>query len=279
MKTLLLPVDSSGIPENALRYIAGFAADRNVERIILLKSAYVSVYAELLPSADFVQMSAEDIGDEREKAEQQLTALANKLTRFFTTPIPVIPAINELPLLQAIREVAAEEQPHMMVLGVDKTMFENDSHAAEQIIAIAKTSAVPVLIVPECARFEKIELALVPCDFAAMTQLEALQGIKDREKWLHPRLMVLNTNFKKQVSENDSVVNNGLAELLADYEYAVFQSEDKDIVNGILGFARAHHPQWIISLPGRYSFFYNLTHRSITNALALNATRPVLILK
>jgi hypothetical protein len=35
----------------------------------------------------------------------------------------------------------------------------------------------------------------------------------------------------------------------------------------------------IIALPGKYSFFYNLTHKSITQAIALNAARPVLILK
>ncbi|MDB5122564.1 MAG: universal stress protein [Mucilaginibacter sp.] len=279
MKTLLIPVDFSGISENVLKYIVGFATDTKVEHVILLKSFYVSVYAELLPSADFVQLSAGDIRDERQGAELALTALANKLSKKLSPLVKITTAISGLPILRAVYQVVDQESPNIVLLGSDKTVLENDSYMAEQIIAIAKTSAVPVMIVPECARYEKIELALVPCDFAVISQLEALYGIHDRKKWLHPRLMVLNTNPKLKNSESDSHIAAGLAELLAGYDYKVYHTEDKDTVKGILHFADKHNTQMIIALPGKYSFFYNLTHRNITNALALNATRPVLILK
>ncbi|MDB5131066.1 MAG: universal stress protein [Mucilaginibacter sp.] len=279
MKTLLIPVDFSEISGNMLRYIVGFAADAKVERIILLKSAYISIYAELLPSADFVQLSADDIIDERKKTKADLDALCHKLLKKLGQPIKINIAVSELPLLRAIHQVIDQEHPYMVLLGSDKTVLENDSYMAEQIIAIAKTSTVPVLIVPDCVTYEKIELALVPCDFAVMAQLEALLGIHDRKNWLHPRLIVLNTNLKKQVSEKDSQVASVLARLLADYRYQVFQAENKDTVKGILEFADEHKVHLIIALPGRYSFFYNLTHRNITNALALNAAKPVLILK
>jgi nucleotide-binding universal stress UspA family protein len=279
MKTLLIPVDFSGISENVLKYIIGFATDTKVEHIILVKSFYVSVYAELLPSADFVQLSAGDIRDERQGAELALTALANKLSKKLGPLVKITTAISGLPILRAVHQVVDQESPNIVLLGTDKTVLENDSYMAEQIIAIAKTSAVPVMIVPECARYEKIELALVPCNFAVISQLEALHGIHDRKKWLHPRLMVLNTNPKLKNFESDSRIAAGLAELLAGYDYKVYHAEDKDTVKGILDFADKHNTQMIIALPGKYSFFYNLTHRNITNALALNATRPVLILK
>ena len=64
MKTLLIPVDFSESTENVIAYAAGFSCDTHVDRIILLKSYYVSVYEELLPSADFVQMSAEEIDED-----------------------------------------------------------------------------------------------------------------------------------------------------------------------------------------------------------------------
>jgi nucleotide-binding universal stress UspA family protein len=279
MKTLLIPVDFSGVSENVLKYIVGFAAETKVEHVILLKSYYVSIYAELLPSADFVQLSADDIVDGKQSAELELTVLANKLSKKINPSVKITTAISGLPILRAIHQVVSQEHPNMVLLGSDKTVLENDSYVAEQIIAIAKTSAVPVMIVPECARYEKIELALVPCNFAVISQLEALQGIHDRKKWLHPQLLVLNTNPKLKNSENDSDIVAGLAELLAGYEYKVYHAEDKDTVKSILDFADKHTAQLIIALPGKYSFFYNLTHRNITNALALNATRPVLILK
>lgn len=279
MKILLVPVDLSGISGNVLEYIVGFAADTKIERIILLKSVYVSVYAELLPSADFVQLSADDILDERRGAELALTLLANRLLKKFSTPVEITTVISELPLLRTIHHVIEEEQPNMVVLGSDKKVLENDRSTAGQIIAIAKTSTVPVMIVPECARYGKIELAMVPCDLAVISQLEALHGIHDRKKWLHPQLQVFNTNPKLKNSENDRPIAAGLAELLAGYDYQVYHAEDKDTVKGVLDFADKHNAQLIIALPGKYSFFYNLTHRNITNALALNASKPVLILK
>jgi nucleotide-binding universal stress UspA family protein len=279
MKTLLVPVDLSGISGNVLEYIVGFAADTKVERIILLKSVYVSVYAELLPSADFVQLSADDILDERQGAELALNVLANRLLKKFSPPVEITTVISELPLLRTIHHVIEEEQPNMVVLGSDKKVLENDRSTAEQIIAIAKTSTVPVMIVPECARYREIEPAMVPCDFAAISQLEALQGIHDRKKWLHPQLLVFNTNPKLKNTESDTAIATGLTEMLAGYDYKVYHAEEKDTVKGILDFADQHNAQMIIALPGKYSFFYNLTHRNITNALALNASKPVLILK
>ena len=91
--------------------------------------------------------------------------------------------------------------------------------------------------------------------------------------------MILNIDPKHKYPANDKEVAAGLVPLLEGYDYSVYHSEDKDTVGGILNFARKNDPQLIIALPGKYSFFYDLTHRSITNALALNATRPVLILK
>jgi hypothetical protein len=119
----------------------------------------------------------------------------------------------------------------------------------------------------------------VPCDFAAISRLSALKGFRDPKKWLHPELMVLNVNPKQNHRADDVHLAAGLVELLEGYEYKVYFSEDQDTVHGILDFAEKKDAQLIIALPGKYSFFYNLTHRSITKALALNSKLPVLILK
>jgi len=154
-----------------------------------------------------------------------------------------------------------------------------DNYIDDQIVAIARTSPVPVMIVPATVRYRKIEKALVPCDFSAIERLSALKGFRDPSKWLHPELLVLNVDPKQRHKEGDQQLAAGLVELLEGYDYKVYYSEGKDTVKGILDFANSNHVQLIIALPGKYSFFYNLTHRSITKALALNSHRAVLILK
>jgi hypothetical protein len=278
MKTILVPVDFSESTENVIKYAAGFSCDTHVDRIILLKSYYVSVYAQLLPSADFVQMSADDINAERQKVEANLRHLSHELYRKCMPTIKIETALSDLPLVRAIHNVIAQERLSLVLIGSDEIPYENDSYIGEQIIAIAKTSPVPVLIVPGHVQYQKIETALVPCDFGAISRLSALQTFRDPKKWLHPQLMVLNVDAKQKYKENDQLAA-GLVSLLEGYDFKVYHSEDKDIVHGIFSFAREHDPQMIIALPGKYSFFYNLTHRNITKALALNARRPVLILK
>jgi nucleotide-binding universal stress UspA family protein len=279
MKTLLVPVDFSESTENVIKYAAGFSCDTHVDRIILLKSYYVSVYAQLLPSADFVQMSADDINAERQKVEASLKHLSAELYRKCMPTIKIDTALSDLPLVRAIHNVIAEEKPNLVLIGSDELPYENDSYIGEQIIAIGKTSPVPVLIVPGHVHYQKIETALVPCDFGAISRLSALQNFRDPKKWLHPQLMVLNVDSKQKHREDDQQLADGLVSLLDGYDFKVYHSDDKDIVHGIFSFARQHDPQMIIALPGKYSFFYNLTHRNITKALALNARRPVLILK
>jgi|SRR6185503_8384575 len=277
MKTLLIPIDFSESTENIIKYAAGFSCDTHVNRIILLKSYYVSVYAQLLPSADFVQTSTEEINEEREKIEANLKQLSRELYRKCMPTIKIETTLSDQPLVRAIHNVIAAEKPSMVLVGTDEVPYADDSYIAEQIIAIAKTSPVPVLIVPGHVQYQKIESAMVPCDFGATQRLGALQTLRDPKKWLHPHLMVLNVGAKHK--QDDKQLAAGLVNLLDGYDYNIYHSEDKDIVHGIFAFAREHEPQMIVALPGKYSFFYNLTHRSITKALALNARRPVLILK
>jgi nucleotide-binding universal stress UspA family protein len=278
MKTLLIPVDFSGTSSNVLKYAAEFSRDTAVERIILLNNYYLSIYEQLLPSADFVQMSADTINEERQKIDERLKSISRKLAKKCGPSIKIETAVSDLPLLRAIHQLIAQQKPHMLMIGSDNN--RDESYIGEQVITIAKTSKVPVLIVPAHAKYKKIKLALVPCDFNAVSRLALLTEIRSSNQWLcPPELIVLNVDPKQAYLAHQEENLQALKEILESYQYQVYYSEDRDIAHGILDFANKHHAQLIIALPGNYSFFRNLTHRSITNALELNANQPVLILK
>jgi hypothetical protein len=186
-------------------------------------------------------------------------------------------AFSTEPLLRAIHNPVAEKQPNLVMVGSDESTHLDGSYLGEQLIAISKTSPVPVMVIPQGVKYKKIEQAVVPCDFGAISRLSALKDFHTRQRWVHPKLMVLNVAPKH--SADDKHIAANLLHMLDGYEYKVYYSDDKDTAHGIFAFARENNVQMIIALPGKYSFFYNLTHRSITKVLALNATRPVLILK
>ncbi len=278
MRTVLIPVDLSDATDNVLEYAGEFCADAHIDRIILLKCHYVSVYETLLPSPDFVQVTADDVAEEMSQLEKKLESAAHKLQKNCRQQIEVQTALSKDQLVRAVHNLIQDKQPNLVMIGSDKTSYESSNRSGEQIVALAKTSSIPVMIIPSNVKYQKIETALVPCDFTAASRLSVLQGFHDRQKWLHPDLMVLNVDTKKHAADAEHLAE-GLKDMLKGYNYKVYFSENRDTVEGIFAFARKNDVQLIIALPGKYSFFSNLTHRSITNALALNALRPVLILK
>ncbi len=279
MKTILIPVDFSETSENALKYAAELVKNIAADRIILLKSFYKSIYEQVLPSADFIQLSAEDIQEERNEINKKLNTLTSNLLTQCNPSIKVQTAVSELPLLRSIHQLIADEHPDLLIIGSDSSGQGIESYIGQQIVAIAKTSPVPVLIVPANAKYQKISRVLVPCDFTTVSRLSILNGLDSPLGWLHPELMVLNIDpLQKHISHEDEHANV-LKALLEGYTYSIHYAEDKNTVHGILKFAEDNQVQIITALPGKYSFFYKFTHSSTTEAIALNALKPVLILK
>jgi nucleotide-binding universal stress UspA family protein len=268
MKTLLIPIDFSDTSANTLKYAVEFSKDAAVERIILLNTYYVSLYEQLLPSADFVQLSADGMQEERRKIEERVKSIGHKLAKKCDPSVQIETVVSELTLLRAIHQLVEEEQPYMLMIGSDNHLDE--SYIGEQVIAIAKTSAIPVFIVPVSAKYQQIKLALVPCDFAAVS-LDLLKRLHSLYQRLHPELMILNIDPSQDRFEKEAENSEALKEILQSYTYKVYYPEDRDTVSGMLDFAKERKAQLIIALPGSHSFFYNLTHRSIIDALALNS--------
>jgi len=279
MKTLLIPIDFSDTSANVIRYATDFVKDVHVGRIILLKTYYTSMAAQLLPSIDYVQVNAEEIADERQKVESHVKFIAHKLLKKCSSCIKVESGISDLPLLRAIHEVINAEDPDLIMIGSDHSSREVHSPIGEEVISIAKTSTVPVMIIPAGLHYQNIKKALVPCDFAAISRMALLKELRSSEKWLRPELIVLNVDPGKVNSIHAEENMEALKLMLESYAYRVYYSEDQNTVHGILDFSKHNDVQLIIALPGHYSFFNSLTHESITNALEINANLPVMILK
>lgn len=277
MKTILIPIDFSTTCDNVLKYAAALSTRIQAQRIILLKSYYVSLYAQLLPSADFVQLSAENIEDERLSHETRLADISKELLLQCTHDIKVDIAITEEPLLRSVLQVSADENVDLLLIGSDAQNSDEESYIGGQIVTIAKASRVPVLIVPANAQHQPLKNVLIPVDFSAVSRLSLVHHLQNLQFASNPQLWVLNVDPKHEGHESEHA--EALKTALETYDYKLFYAHDANVVKGILNFANTNDVQLIVALPGKHSFFYNLTHNSITEALALNSGKPVLILK
>ncbi len=159
----------------------------------------------------------------------------------------------------------------------------SDSFVGGHVIGIAKTSPVRVLIVPAHYPYQPVEQALVPVDFNTISSLGKLQSYQAATpQWREKKLMVLNVDPKERYLHPDEQFKNSehaLHRYLQSFQYEVYYSNNKHIIKGILDFCENHEVQLIVSLPGKHSFLYSLTHKSISEAICSNSKKPVLILK
>lgn len=279
MKTILIPVDDSATCLNTLKYVARLSHTIQAERIILLKSLYVSVYAQLLPSADFVLLSAAGIEEQRLHQEQQLRLLSSDLSKNCNTSTKVELASSQEPILRAVTDFIAAHQTDMIVIGTDGELEESGSEVGQEAVAIAKASTIPVLAVPHNAHYKPLKQALIPCDFSSVSRLSILKDLDNLKLSAKPQLMILNVDPQHKHLSEEAKHADALKTFLESYQYEVHYTDDRDTVRGIINFADSKEVQLIIALPGKHSFFYNLTHQSITEGLALNSHLPILILK
>lgn len=283
MKTMLIPVDFSATSNNAVSYAAEWSKVYGYKRIILLKTLYDTMFDNLIPSVDYVHVSQDYMVKEREEATLKLKTMCSELIAKVEPDIKVSLAVSELPLLRSIHEMIATESPELIVAGSDNYSYSSDSFVAANVIEIAKTSPIRVLIVPAHYHYQPVQQALVPCNFNTINSLNKLHSYQTATpQWKNKQLLVLNVDPKERYLRPDEQFKNAentLHEYLKNFPHEVYYSNNKNIINGIMDFSREHDTQLIIALPGKHSFLYSLTRKSISEALYRNARKPVLILK
>ncbi|UPK67830.1 universal stress protein [Chitinophaga filiformis] len=282
MKTLLIPVDFSTTSDNAVDFAIEWSKDYGYERIILLKTFYDTVFDHIVVSAEYAPVSPHYMAREREEATLQMDSLSRHIIGKTDNSLQVVSMVSEAPLLRAILEVVREESPEMIVLGSDNFKYSSGSFIAGNLIAIAKASPVRVLIVPAAYTYQPVKNILVPCDYKTLDSLHKLENLRIPPQWNDSKLLVLNVDAKERyLNPDDQLIaaEEHVHERLREYQHEICYSSDKNTINGILSFTEKHRIQLIISLPGKHSFLYYLTHKSISDAICRNAREPVMILK
>lgn len=282
MKTLLMPVDFTAASENAINFATEWSKKYLYERIILLKSFYTSMYENVIMAGEFANVDQGYLNRIREREKDQLNIICKNLKAEIGSGIIVQSSVSELPLVRSINQIVKSEHPEMILLGRDKINSSNAAFVSGNIISIAKSSPVKVLIVPSNYKYQTVREVLVPCDLNAIVNLNKINSLRSSPRWHDVRLLVLNVNNKgRQIGENERLKEeeNNLHNYLKSFHHEIYYTEDKDVINGILNFKKINEVQLIIALPGQYSFLYSLTHKSISEGLYRNPILPVMILK
>ncbi len=278
MRTLLIPVDANTTYLTLIDYAAAWVKKYEYQRVVLLQSLYENVFSTMAMSADYVAVHPDNISRHREDVMWKLNDLAQSLQKIVGASVEVTMAWSELPLLRAIMDAIHTENPQLV-------MLENkngDDIISSSLIAIAKTSPVRVLVVPAGMAYQPVEKALIPVDFKALQTLDKIRHFQHTPLWVPSELVILNVDPQQHYQHPNEEFNAAMEKLqsyLHKYNFHVEFRDDADIINGIVDYAHNGNIQLIVALPGKHSFLYTLTHKSISEGIYKAAQLPVMILK
>ena len=278
MRSILIPIDFSDASQTALQYIADFSHDFVVEEVILLKVYHVSLLSKLLPSPDMLQLGVVQAEDSRQEAESRFLSLveAFKLRVKNTVTVSALFVTDEL--LPAVSRIMKLHEPELIVLG-NALDDDPDSTLKDELVPIAKQRFVPVLLIPSGVTYIKLQKVLLPTSFENLEKLKSFQKLCKSQVWLKADIVVLNVDTAHrhdEITDDDVWV---LDKYLDNFQYHIEYSFGSDVAGDILKFAQEYQVQVILALPGEHSFFYSLTHESVTKSFALQSRCPVLLLK
>lgn len=278
MRTILVPVDLTPTTRNAARFALDWAQQFRYGRILLFQTFGSSAFEYIAAAADYSLVDADTINSEHESRLEQLRQFCQELQQAAPAGIQVEAEYANVPLLRGVLDkLRAEPGIELVALGSDQGGATESGPVSEHVIPLAKISPVKLLQIPSAATPAPIQTILVPLDLSKINSLQKLDRIRHNPQLTDAKLLVLNVALDH--TPGTGVSEAQVHDYLGNYRHELFQADNKDSIAAILAFSEQHRPDLVIALPGRYSFLYALTHKSLSQAIYRHAQIPVLILK
>jgi hypothetical protein len=281
MRTILIPVDASSTTNNTARFAANWAKQYEYEHIILLKISSESMFDYLHIADGYTMVNEEHFNNLRQDTESLLKDLTS-IVKEIAPDIKVSTVLSRSTILRTINE-SIKENPfiELIVLGADINNSDDESFVSGNIESIARTSVVRTLIVPNNYSYTTIKNVLVPCDITQISKLERVSKFISRLEKNNLKLNLLNIYQKEDVSEQNKKqeLKEYISTNFSNISTDIYYSHNPNIIKGIADFVSDNPIDVIAALPGKHSFFYYLTNKSITEEIYQNINKPVMILK
>jgi nucleotide-binding universal stress UspA family protein len=268
MKTILAATNYTALAENAINYAAGIARQNNY-KLILLNDFTVSVHVE---NARLSAKQVEELIDEnRILLESKALILAGEYG------IEVIARATFSFIDNAIKEIVAEYQPEMIVMGMEEKSLEQEL-LGNTTTSIIKKLRAPVLAIPGNVKFNVPKKVLFACDVLNGVSEQILAQIKNVALTTQAEVEVLLINETiDQLKEMgaDAAALNRIDDGLEGIDYYYKNIKSDSIIEGIANEIENLGADLLIMVPEQHGFWGSMVHRSKTRIMASGLNIPL----
>jgi nucleotide-binding universal stress UspA family protein len=269
MKTILVPTDFSETANNALRYAVELAKFTKA-KLILFHAYHVPVPTTETPVMLILPQELEQENIHRiKKLEKQIIESAAGIK----TECIVRAGFAS----DEIKDIAKEKNVDLIVMGITGASKAAQVLLGSNATAVMKKVEVPVLVVPNDARYREVEKIVLACNYSEPVNAKAVLKVKAFAKLLNAKVLVLDVEKPVPVPMYETEPGGEkLEKLLKGVEHVLFFSPAEDIADGINTFVDDHNCDWLIMIPHKHTGINGLFHKSNTKKMAFHTHIPLL---
>ena len=277
MKTILVPTDFSATAKNAVLYAIEIAIALKAKKIILY-NAYMSppVINENV-GMPVTAMPVIDIGTLAEISNISMKTFRKSIQSYIPAGIEVEEKTEFALIENDINDVCENTGAELIVLGITGAGKIEEVLIGSTALDVAKSTTVPVIIVPAEAKYTSLKNIVLACDFKKVAETIPVQPIKKILDETKAALHVVNVyESNEEVTSDKTRQQELLLSLFKEYNPHIHFQNNEDFIAGINEFVSANNIDMIIAIPKKHGFFQHLFKEGHAKKLAFHSHVPLM---
>lgn len=271
---ILLPTDFSKLSKVAIHYAAKMALKLNAEIVL-----FHAVFIDAPPKAQ-TALKAQQILDAMAKnAKEDFVYIENEIKKECGGKVKISShIIKGYPVEDVIETFAEHNNIDLIIMGTKGASGLKKVLMGSNTSAVISNSNIPVIAIPEHARFRSIKHIVYASDMQMVKkEIQALMQFARLFNATIHILHIIPPDSKKKIDKTKIK-----KEIIAQYKYShisVHVSLNDDIIEGIDEYIADVKADMLAMFTHKPTFFEKLFGKSITRQMAFHAWTPLLTIK
>lgn len=272
MKRILIATDFSAAADRAVEYGSKLAAA--LDAAVTILAAYEDIP---VPLTDTMSLAIIDAGDARELVESGLLRQKELFRQGKTQAMTTLSVKG--PVVDSILEAAREENADLIIVGMKSKGKALRKLFGSTVTALARKTTIPLLVVPEEARYAAPAGILLGNDIRPETDIHVLDPLKELIAIFLSKLYSLRV-VQKGTREFIGILHNPnpLRSLEKTWGIKYEYEMGDDVAKNLNEFAESHHISMVVMMARPHSLLRRWFMGSHTHEMIFEAKMPLLIL-
>lgn len=272
--TILLPSDFSETAVNAGIYAIELAQQIGAKKIVVYHTYDAASVSE--PMVSYTQKIVTE--PFRQKSAAQLNEFVDKLNSKKNSSLIIEAFHSYADLKDALNELIKSTGAQLIVMGITGGGAIKETFVGSNSVTIAKSTNIPVIIVPKNATYNPINEILLLSDLSDVEETTPIDSIKNIVDATKAKLFVLNVTSNTDKAEA-SPERYDLEKMLTGYDVSFNFISNPDFIGAVDWFVKEKEIDLVIVIPKKHGLFETLFKYNHTKTLAFHGKVPLMAVK